>query len=80
MRRIETNNIKTATYLAFALIPLSGFVMAIYIPSLPEMSSQLHTTPVQYGLYRFSLYNNTAYWNRFYIQYRIFILSYPICN
>ena len=45
MRRIDTNNIKAATYLAFALIPLSGFVLDIYIPSLPEMSSQLHTTP-----------------------------------
>jgi hypothetical protein len=45
MRRIDTNNIKAATYLAFALIPLAGFVLDIYIPSLPEMSSQLHTTP-----------------------------------
>jgi len=80
MRRIDTNNIKAATYLAFALIPLSGFVLDIYIPSLPQMSSQLHTTPVQYALYPFSLYNNTAYWNQLYIQYRIFILSYAICN
>lgn len=33
------------TIVALALIPLSGFAMDIYIPSLPDMALQLHTTP-----------------------------------
>lgn len=33
------------TWLAFALIPLSGFSLDIFIPSLPSMASDLHTNP-----------------------------------
>ncbi|WP_165761299.1 MFS transporter [Niastella koreensis] len=31
--------------MALGLIPLSGFAMDVYIPSLPDMATQLHTTP-----------------------------------
>jgi MFS family permease len=31
--------------MALGLIPLSGFAMDVYIPSLPDMALQLHTTP-----------------------------------
>jgi len=35
-----------ATWLAFALLPLSGFATDIYIPSLPNMAGELHTTNI----------------------------------
>jgi multidrug resistance protein len=41
---------KTATFLAFALVPLSGFVTDMYIPSLPGMAATLHTGPLQVQL------------------------------
>lgn len=45
MRRISGSNIRANTWMALGLIPLSGFAMDIYIPSLPDMAVQLNTTP-----------------------------------
>src|SRR5829696_3814359 len=45
MRNINQSRIRSNTYMALALIPLSGFAMDVYIPSLPDMAVQLHTTP-----------------------------------
>jgi MFS transporter, DHA1 family, multidrug resistance protein len=45
MRSITESRIRSNTYVALALIPLSGFAMDVYIPSLPDMAVQLHTTP-----------------------------------
>lgn len=38
---------RIATYLALAMIPLSGFATDIYIPSLPEMGGALHVSSLQ---------------------------------
>jgi MFS family permease len=45
MRSITPSRIRSNTYVALGLIPLSGFAMDVYIPSLPDMAAQLHTTP-----------------------------------
>jgi MFS family permease len=45
MRSIKESQIRSNTYVALGLIPLSGFAMDVYIPSLPDMAVQLHTTP-----------------------------------
>ncbi|MCK7556440.1 MFS transporter [Chitinophaga sedimenti] len=45
MRTINDTNKGAGTLLAFALIPLSGFALDVYIPSLPHMAEQLKTTP-----------------------------------
>jgi MFS transporter, DHA1 family, multidrug resistance protein len=45
MRSIKESRIRSNTYVALGLIPLSGFAMDVYIPSLPDMAVQLHTTP-----------------------------------
>ena len=45
MRNITESRIRSNTYVALSLIPLSGFAMDVYIPSLPDMAVQLHTTP-----------------------------------
>lgn len=45
MRSITTSRIQANTWVALGLIPLSGFAMDVYIPSLPDMAVQLHTTP-----------------------------------
>lgn len=45
MRLINDHNKRPSTILAFALIPLSGFALDVYIPSLPAMAKQLHATP-----------------------------------
>jgi MFS transporter, DHA1 family, multidrug resistance protein len=44
MRSIPASRIRFNTYLALGLIPLSGFAMDVFIPSLPDMAVQLHTT------------------------------------
>lgn len=46
---IETRR-RIATYLALAMIPLSGFATDIYIPSLPEMGVDLHVSSLQVQL------------------------------
>lgn len=45
MRSITESRIRSNTYVALSLIPLSGFAMDVFIPSLPDMAVQLHTTP-----------------------------------
>lgn len=45
MKRVTDSNKWASTILAFALIPLSGFALDVYIPSLPDMAEKLHTTP-----------------------------------
>ncbi|HEY8896085.1 MAG TPA: MFS transporter [Niastella sp.] len=45
MRSIKESRIRSNTYVALSLIPLSGFAMDVFIPSLPDMAVQLHTTP-----------------------------------
>jgi Bcr/CflA subfamily drug resistance transporter len=44
---IKQKNERIATWLAFALIPLSGFATDIYIPSLPSMGSELQASSIQ---------------------------------
>ena len=45
MRRINEARAGWNTFIAFSLIPISGFAMDIYIPSLPDMASHLHASP-----------------------------------
>lgn len=45
MRRIKESGIGSNAIVALSLIPLSGFAMDVYIPSLPDMAVQLNTTP-----------------------------------
>jgi predicted MFS family arabinose efflux permease len=45
MRRINESKAGWNTFIAFSLIPLSGFAMDVFIPSLPDMASHLHATP-----------------------------------
>jgi MFS transporter, DHA1 family, multidrug resistance protein len=45
MRRINESKPGWNTLIAFSLIPLSGFAMDIFIPSLPDMSKHLRATP-----------------------------------
>jgi MFS family permease len=46
--RKEHQNI--ATFLAFALLPLSGFATDVYLPSLPNMANKLHVSELQVQL------------------------------
>ncbi|NIG55102.1 MFS transporter [Chitinophaga sp. Cy-1792] len=41
MRQLKKENRKISTVLAFALVPLSGFAMDVYIPSFPQMARDL---------------------------------------
>jgi MFS transporter, DHA1 family, multidrug resistance protein len=45
MKRIKESRVGWNTIVALSLIPLSGFAMDVYIPSLPDMALQLHATP-----------------------------------
>lgn len=46
-RPIKPQNRGIANFLAFALLPLSGFATDIYLPSLPGMATDLQVGPVQ---------------------------------
>ena len=46
-KRIREEYQFTATILAFALIPLSGFAVDIYLPSMPQMGQSLHASSIQ---------------------------------
>ena len=50
MRRINESRVGWNTFFALSLIPLSGFAMDVYIPSLPDMASKLHATPASIQL------------------------------
>nr|WP_295869680.1 MFS transporter [uncultured Chitinophaga sp.] len=45
MRRIQESRIGWNTVMSLCLMPLSGFAMDIFIPSLPDMAVQLHASP-----------------------------------
>ena len=45
MRRINESRIGWNTFFALSTIPLSGFAMDVFIPSLPDMATKLHATP-----------------------------------
>ena len=45
MKRIKASRIGVNTIVALGLIPLSGFAMDIFIPSLPDMAAKLHASP-----------------------------------
>jgi MFS family permease len=47
VKRISEKYQFTATILAFALIPLSGFAVDIYLPSMPRMGESLHASSIQ---------------------------------
>jgi MFS family permease len=47
VKRIREDYQYTATILAFALIPLSGFAVDIYLPSMPQMGQSLHASSIQ---------------------------------
>ncbi|MEO5910164.1 MAG: MFS transporter [Pelobium sp.] len=49
-KTIKEKNRGMATFLAFALIPLSGFATDVYLPSLPNMSSALAVSEMQVQL------------------------------
>ncbi|MBV7532816.1 MFS transporter [Chitinophaga sp. sic0106] len=44
MKQLKKENERISTVLAFALVPISGFAMDVYIPSFPEMATALHTS------------------------------------
>ena len=43
MKKLKESNRGIGTLLAFAIIPISGFALDVYIPSLPDMAIKLHT-------------------------------------
>ncbi|AXY74612.1 MFS transporter [Paraflavitalea soli] len=45
MKRIKESRVGLNTIVALSLIPLSGFAMDVFIPSLPDMAVKLHATP-----------------------------------
>jgi MFS family permease len=45
MRRIKESRVEWNTFFALSLIPLSGFAMDVFIPSLPDMATRLHASP-----------------------------------
>ena len=49
-KTIKENHQQIATWLAFALLPLSGFATDIYIPSLPTMAGVLNVSSIQVQL------------------------------
>jgi len=44
MRRVNESKTGLNTIMAFSLIPLSGFAMDVFIPSLPDMAKQLNAS------------------------------------
>lgn len=46
-KRIKPGYEGMATFLAFAILPLSGFATDIYLPSLPAMASAMHVSSLQ---------------------------------
>src|ERR1700712_2280076 len=47
VKRIKEKNQRIATILSLALIPMSGFAIDIYNPSLPAMGLGLHASSIQ---------------------------------
>ncbi len=49
-KEIKKQHQNIATFLAFALLPLSGFATDVYLPSLPNMANQLNVSELQVQL------------------------------
>jgi predicted MFS family arabinose efflux permease len=45
MKTLKESNKAVSTVLALALIPITGFALDVFIPSLPAMSARLYATP-----------------------------------
>ncbi|WP_199139486.1 multidrug effflux MFS transporter [Pedobacter sp. ASV12] len=43
-QKLQPKNKKIATFIAFLLIPLSGLITDMYLPSMPHMAIELHQT------------------------------------
>jgi MFS family permease len=50
MKTIKDEHRRIVNILSFSLIPLAGFATDIYLPSLPSMTIDLHTSPSQIQL------------------------------
>ncbi len=46
-RPSKQSDTRISTWIAFALLPLSGFATDIYVPSMPGMANQLGVQEVQ---------------------------------
>jgi len=43
-KRLPPGNIFLATIIVYTIVPISGFATDIYLPSMPSMASELHTS------------------------------------
>lgn len=50
VKRLKQKHQRVATLLSLMLIPLSGFAIDIYVPSLPVMATNLHVSSIQVQL------------------------------
>ena len=50
MKTLHESKTQAVTWLAFALMPLSGFAMDVFIPSLPSIATDFHTSPANVQL------------------------------
>lgn len=88
-KKLLPKNKKTATFISFLLIPLSGLITDMYLPSMPHMAVELHQTEnaiqltlalflVSYGLAQFitgSLVDSYGRYKPTLIALVIFIIS-----
>lgn len=88
-KKLPPQNKKTATFIAFLLIPLSGLITDMYLPSMPHMAVELHQTEnaiqltlalflISYGLAQFitgSLVDSYGRYKPTLIALVIFIIS-----
>lgn len=88
-QKLQSKNKKIATFIAFLLIPLSGLITDMYLPSMPHMAVELHQTEnaiqltlalflVSYGLAQFltgSLVDSYGRYRPTLIALAIFIIS-----
>ncbi|GLB51458.1 Bcr/CflA family drug resistance efflux transporter [Neptunitalea chrysea] len=88
-KKLQSRHQQIATYLALAIIPLSGVATDIFIPSLPAMVKEFHTTEstirlsitlflISYGLSQFISGALVDAWGRYkfnIISMVVFILS-----
>ncbi|TDW99906.1 MFS transporter [Dinghuibacter silviterrae] len=88
-KRLDEKNKKAATLVSFLLIPLSGLITDIYIPSMPHMAQDLHRSEgaiqmtlslflISYGLAQFvtgSLIDSFGRFRLTLVSLAIFVLS-----
>ncbi|MEE1944734.1 multidrug effflux MFS transporter [Pedobacter sp. KR3-3] len=88
-QKLQPKNKKIATFIAFLLIPLSGLITDMYLPSMPHMAVELHQTEnaiqltlalflISYGLAQFitgSLVDSYGRYRPTLIALAIFIIS-----